>query len=60
MFDMLLAWKEEAAKLQRGEISREEYDHWRYRYPEFDACGIRAKVPSQELSAALIESLKNE
>ena len=60
MFDMLRAWKEEAEKLERGEISKEEYDRWRYRYPEFDAGGIRAKVPSQELSDALIESLKNE
>lgn len=60
MFDMLYAWKEESTKLERGEIGKEEYDRWRYRYPEFNAGGIRAKIPSQELSDALIESLKNE
>lgn len=58
MFDMLHAWQEEAAKLERGEISREEYDRWRYNYPEYDTSIIRAKVPSQALSDALIEELK--
>lgn len=38
----------------------QEHDRWRYRYPEFGAGGIRAKVPSRELSDALIESMKNE
>ena len=33
---MLAAWSEQAAKLKAGEISREEYDCWRYHYPEFD------------------------
>lgn len=60
MFDMLHAWQEEAAKLERGEISREEYDRWRYHYPEFDTGINRAKVPSQALSDALIEELKKE
>lgn len=34
MFDMLTAWQEVAAKLERGEISKEEYDAWRYNYPQ--------------------------
>ena len=58
MFDMLRAWKEEAEKLERGEISKEEYDRWRYKYPELDQSGRWAKVPSQALSDALIEELK--
>lgn len=33
MFDMWNAWRKEAAKLEAGEITREEYDHWRYTYP---------------------------
>ena len=60
MFDILHAWREEAGKLERGEISKEEYDRWRYRYPEFDTGEIRAKVPSLELSNALIKSMKSE
>lgn len=41
---MLCSWREQAAKLEAGEISKEEYDRWRYRYPEMDGSQIRAKV----------------
>ena len=34
MFDMFHAWQEQAAKLERGEITKEDYDQWRYKYPE--------------------------
>lgn len=36
--------------LEAGEISKEDYDKWRYHYPEFDKTKCWAKVPSQELS----------
>ena len=36
MFEMFTAWKEQAEKLKNGEISKEEYDHWRYNYPKFN------------------------
>ncbi len=36
LLKMLYAWKEQADKLSAGEISREEYDRWRYNYPKFD------------------------
>lgn len=39
LHEMLHAWGEQAAKLKSGEISKEDYDHWRYRYPEFDTTG---------------------
>ena len=32
----LSAWREQAAKLEAGEIIKEDYDRWRYHYPEFD------------------------
>ena len=32
-----------------GEISQEEYDRWRYHYPEYDGSQIRAKVPPEGL-----------
>ena len=57
MFEMLNAWRMQAAKLETGEISKDEYDQWRYRYPEFDTTQRWAKVPSQELSDALINEL---
>ncbi len=45
------AWGEQAAKLKAGEISKEDYDRWRYRYPEFDTTGHWHRVvPSQGLS----------
>ena len=60
LFDMFHSWREQAAKLERGEISKEEYDRWRYKYPELDQSGRWAKVPSQALSDAQIEELKKE
>lgn len=33
MFEIFTAWKEQAEKLKNGEISKEEYDKWRYNYP---------------------------
>ena len=31
--EMINAWAEQAEKLKNGEISKEEYDNWRYNYP---------------------------
>jgi len=36
MLDHLSAWNAQKQKLEAGEITKEEYDRWRYRYPEFD------------------------
>ena len=36
MFEMFSAWQEQAEKLKNGEISKEEYDNWRYNYPKSD------------------------
>ena len=58
MFDMFHAWQEQAAKLERGEISGEEYDQWRYKYPELDTSKHRAKVPSQTVSDMLMEEFQ--
>ena len=59
LLKMLYAWKEQADKLSAEEISKEEYDKWRYHYPEFDTTQIWAKVPSQELSDVLVEAFKD-
>ena len=60
LFEPFHAWQQMAAKLESGEISQEEYDNWRYNYPEMDTSEIRAKVPFQELSAELIKASKKE
>ena len=54
--EMLCVWREQAAKLETGEITREEYDRWRYHYPEFDTTGQWHKMaPSQEMSDGIVK-----
>lgn len=60
LLQMLTAWQEQAAKLTTEEISREEYDQWRYNYPKFDTTQQWANVPSKELSDALIKTFKDK
>ena len=33
MTEMFTAWQKQAEKFRNGEISKEEYDNWRYNYP---------------------------
>lgn len=54
MFDLLQPWREEAAKLDAGEITQEEYDKWRYTYPEVKVQRTR------EALDALREAEKNK
>lgn len=58
LHEMLCSWREQAAKLEAGEISKKDYDKWRYHYPEFDIAQRTRKVPSQELSDILANELK--
>ncbi len=37
MHDMFFKWSKEAERYRLGEISKEEYDNWRYTYPEVEA-----------------------
>lgn len=60
MIKMLTAWQEQVTKLDAGDITKEEYDKWRYRYPEFDTTQRWAKVPSQELSDFIVDALKDQ
>lgn len=55
---MLRAWLSESKKLENGESTKEEYDNWRYKYPELDTHQVWAKVPSQEISDMLLAGLK--
>ena len=58
LHEMLCSWRQAVAMLKAGEISQEDYNRWRYRYPEFDASQRTAKTISQELSNDLLEQLK--
>ena len=55
--ELVCAWAVAAEKYRAGETSRDEYDKWRYHYPQYDDTQITAKVPSQELSDALVKAL---
>ena len=54
------AWKEQANKLSADEISKDDDDRWRYYDPKYDTTQIWAKVPSQELGDALVETFKDK
>jgi len=56
----LIAWREQAAKLEAGEVTKDEYDRWRYRYPEYDTTRIWAKVPPQQVSDWLVDEFKKD
>ena len=55
LHEMLCSWQQAAAMLEAGEITKEDYDKWRYHYPEFDKAQTYVKVPSQELSDMLVD-----
>ena len=57
--EMLNAWAEQAEKYRNGDISREGYDKWRYNYPKYDETSGFVKVPSQQLSDAMVEAFKD-
>lgn len=57
VFGMLSAWAEQAEKYRNGEITKDQYDDWRYNYPKYDDNFI--KVPSKELSDAMVEAFKD-
>lgn len=60
LLKMFFAWAAESEKLERGEITKEEYDRWRYKYPEFDTTQRWGKVPPKELSDYMIKKFKHK
>ena len=56
--EMLNAWAEQSEKYHNGDINRDEYDKWRYNYPKYDETSGFVKVPSQNLSDAMVEAFK--
>ena len=57
--EMVNAWAAVAEKYRAGEISRDEYDRWRYNYPQYDDTQTWGRVPSRELSDAMVNAFKN-
>lgn len=58
--EMLNAWAEQSEKYHNGEINRDDYDKWRYNYPKYDEPSGYIKVPSQEVSEAMLEAFKDK
>lgn len=44
MFDLFYSWNRIAQKLRRGEITKDEYDEWRYHYPKLESERFRNEV----------------
>lgn len=60
LHEMMCAWRQAAAMLKAGEITQEEYDRWRYCYPEYASTSGYVKPISQGLSDRLVDELKKE
>ncbi len=45
VYRMLSAWAEQANKFKNGEITKEQYDEWRYNYPKYDTTQKWVKIP---------------
>ena len=63
VFQTLSAWAEQAEKYRNGEITKEQYDEWRYTYPKLDTTQTWAKVQSKDFSDDMVkrfnDNLKN-
>ena len=44
LLERFTAWQKEAEKYKNGEITKEDYDHWRYTYPQVEAERTRAEL----------------
>jgi hypothetical protein len=57
---MMTTWAEQAEKYRSGEITKEQYEEWRYTFPKDDATDHWAKVPSKEFGDAMVEKFKDK
>ena len=49
-------WQKEAERLHAGEISKEEYDQWRYTYPEIPVARQKAERDAKRISEKQTEN----
>ena len=50
LLERFTAWQKEAEKYRNGEISKEEYDHWCYTYPEVEVQRTRDALDELRIS----------
>lgn len=58
--EMVYAWAPVAEKYRAGEISKDDYDKWRYNYPQYDNTMIWETVPSQVFSDTMVKAFKRK
>ncbi len=46
LLSLFESWNEQSSSLKSGEISKAEYDHWRYTYPAGDRSNFHEVTPS--------------
>lgn len=55
------AWLSQYSKLKQGELSQDEYDNWRYNYPNIEpTTGFVSNAISDDLDAELQDALSEE
>ena len=58
---MLFAWLTQYSKLKQGELSQDEYDNWRYNYPNIEpTTGFVRNAISDDLDAELQDALRKK
>ena len=55
--EMVYSWAPMMEKHRAGEISKEEYDNWRYNYPRDDKSQIWARVPNAKLMEDILKDM---
>ena len=55
LFELFKLWNKETDKLKNGELTKDEYDHWRYNYPQGDSSYKR--VPSKDFSDVMVRGI---
>ena len=50
LYERFLAWQKEHARLQCNAISKEEYDRWRYTYPEVETQRAKASLSKNKIN----------
>ena len=60
ILQMMIAWAEQAEKYRSIEITKDQYDEWRYNFPKYNNTGDWVKAPSQEVSDAMVKNFKDK
>ena len=60
LFEMLFEWYDKKAEYDSGEITKEEYDRWRYNYPNRPEAPTAVKAPKTERTALASASAEDK